>query len=168
MRKRKDNLREMERRVQMNTSDTSRGAKDIEMSEKWVIWFPISIISYILILFSYQNNNKNKKQFFRQPIRRRHMNLRINNLRECYTKTKTAIAIQQQGSLTIQLILIFWKPFSLLNQKLKQCPRKNWGIIFSDDILNGFSQVTRFTFDQLKINFSTFKFSGWLGIFSIE
>jgi len=24
----------MERRVQMNTSDTSRGAKDIEMSEK--------------------------------------------------------------------------------------------------------------------------------------
>jgi len=34
MRKRKDNLREMERRVQMNTSDTSRGAKDIEMSEK--------------------------------------------------------------------------------------------------------------------------------------
>jgi hypothetical protein len=39
MRKRKNNLREMERRVQMNTSDTSRSAKDtkdqeIELEEK--------------------------------------------------------------------------------------------------------------------------------------
>lgn len=39
MRKRKDNLREMERRVQMNTSDTSRTKdlkddKEIELSER--------------------------------------------------------------------------------------------------------------------------------------
>ena len=34
MRKRKDNLKEMERRVQMNTSDTSRGVVEKEKKGK--------------------------------------------------------------------------------------------------------------------------------------